>query len=163
MELYISNSGQEPIYAQITRQIKAKILNGELQQGDALPSIRLLAKELRISVITTKRAYEDLEADGLITTMPGRGSFAAPQNPALHREESLKQMEEHLQHAIDAARRGGITKDEVRETLDLLWEAMMMAEPLAAALHGVAKHYHGFTLGPLNLGNSRREHCWPDW
>ena len=63
MELYISNSGQEPIYAQITRQIKAKILNGELQQGDALPSIRLLAKELRISVITTKRAYEDLEAD----------------------------------------------------------------------------------------------------
>ena len=107
MELYISNSGQEPIYAQITRQIKAKILNGELQQGDALPSIRLLAKELRISVITT---------------MPGRGSFVAPQNPALHREESLKQMEEHLQHAIDAARRGGITKDEVRETLDLLWE-----------------------------------------
>ena len=92
MELYISNSGQEPIYAQITRQIKAKILNGELQQGDAL------------------------------TTMPGRGSFVAPQNPALHREESLKQMEEHLQHAIDAARRGGITKDEVRETLDLLWE-----------------------------------------
>lgn len=69
MELYISNSGQEPIYAQITRQIKAKILNGELQQGDALPSIRLLAKELRISVITTKRAYEDLEADGFITTM----------------------------------------------------------------------------------------------
>lgn len=122
MELYISNSGQEPIYAQITRQIKAKILNGELQQGDALPSIRLLAKELRISVITTKRAYEDLEADGFITTMPGRGSFVAPQNPPLHREESLKQMEEHLQHAIDAARRGGITKDEVRETLDLLWE-----------------------------------------
>ena len=122
MELYISNSGQEPIYAQITRQIKAKILNGELQQGDALPSIRLLAKELRISVITTKRAYEDLEADGFITTMPGRGSFVAPQNPSLHREESLKQMEEHLQHAIDAARRGGITKDEVRETLDLLWE-----------------------------------------
>lgn len=124
MELYISNSGQEPIYAQITRQIKAKILNGELQQGDALPSIRLLAKELRISVITTKRAYEDLEADGFITTMPGRGSFVTPQNPALHREESLKQMEEHLQHAIDAARRGGITKDEVRETLDLLWEEL---------------------------------------
>ena len=107
MELYISNSGQEPIYAQITRQIKAKILNGELQQGDALPSIRLLAKELRISVITTKRAYEDLEADGFITTLPGRGRFVAPQN---------------LQHAIDAARRGGITKNEVRETLDLLWE-----------------------------------------
>ncbi|EKC79181.1 transcriptional regulator, GntR family, partial [human gut metagenome] len=71
---YISNSGQEPIYAQITRQIKAKILNGELQQGDALPSIRLLAKELRISVITTKRAYEDLEADGFIP--PCRGAAA---------------------------------------------------------------------------------------
>ena len=122
MELYISNSGQEPIYAQITRQIKAKILNGELQQGDALPSIRLLAKELRISGIPTKRAYEAREPDGFIPPMPGRASFVAPQTPALHREESLKQMEEHLQHAIDAARRGGITKDEVRETLDLLWE-----------------------------------------
>ena len=71
MELYISNSGQEPIYAQITRQIKAKILNGELQQGDALPSIRLLAKELRISVITTKRAYEDL-----VLLPPCRGAAA---------------------------------------------------------------------------------------
>ena len=91
MELYISNSGQEPIYAQITRQIKAKILNGELQQGDALPSIRLLAKELRISVITTKRAYEDLEADGFITTHAGaRQLCCAAKTPALHREESLK-------------------------------------------------------------------------
>ena len=150
MELYISNSGQEPIYAQITRQIKAKILNGELQQGDALPSIRLLAKELRISVITTKRAYEDLEADGFITTMPGRGSFVAPQNPALHREESLKQMEEHLQHAIDAARRGGITKDEVRETFDrrTAW---------------CGKTLPRFYPWPVEPGNSRREHCWPDW
>ena len=100
MQIYLSNSGQEPIYAQITRQIKQQILSGALRPGDALPSIRLLAKELRISVITTKRAYEDLEADGFITTMPGRGSFVAPQNPALHREESLKQMEEHLQHGL---------------------------------------------------------------
>ena len=108
MELYISNAGQEPIYAQITRQIKDKILSGELKEGDALPSIRLLAKELRISVITTKRAYEDLEAAGFIVTMPGKGSFVAPQNPALHREESLKQVESHLQEAVDAARRGRI-------------------------------------------------------
>ena len=122
MELYISNSGQEPIYAQITRQIKDKILSGELKEGDALPSIRLLAKELRISVITTKRAYEDLEAAGFIVTMPGKGSFVAPQNPALHREESLKQVESHLQEAVDAARRGGITLAEVSETLQLLWE-----------------------------------------
>ena len=122
MELYISNAGQEPIYAQITRQIKDKILTGELKEGDALPSIRLLAKELRISVITTKRAYEDLEAAGFIVTMPGKGSFVAPQNPALHREESLKQVESHLQEAVDAARRGGITLAEVSETLQLLWE-----------------------------------------
>ncbi|WP_295475145.1 GntR family transcriptional regulator [uncultured Subdoligranulum sp.] len=122
MELYISNAGQEPIYAQITRQIKDKILSGELKEGDALPSIRLLAKELRISVITTKRAYEDLEAAGFIVTMPGKGSFVAPQNPALHREESLKQVESHLQEAVDAARRGGITLAEVSETLQLLWE-----------------------------------------
>ena len=122
MELYISNSGQEPIYAQITRQIKAKILNGELQQGDALPSIRLLAKELRISVITTKRAYEDLERDGFILTQPGRGSFVAAQNTALLREEHLKKVEDCLQGAVDAARLGGIGYDEVAETLRLLWE-----------------------------------------
>lgn len=122
MELYISNVGGEPIYAQITRQIKDKILAGELKEGDALPSIRLLAKELRISVITTKRAYEDLEAEGFIRTMPGRGSFVAPQNPELHREESLKQVEGHLQNAIEAARRGGINLAEVSETLQLLWE-----------------------------------------
>lgn len=122
MELYISNTGQEPIYAQITRQIRDLILAGKLHEGDALPSIRLLAKELRISVITTKRAYEDLEAAGFIRTVPGRGSFVAPQNPALHREESLKKVEAHLQDAVDAARRGGIGFEELSETLRLLWE-----------------------------------------
>ena len=93
MQIYLSNSGQEPIYAQITRQIKQQILSGALHPGDALPSIRLLAKELRISVITTKRAYEDLERDGFILTQPGRGSFVAEQNPALLREEHLKKVE----------------------------------------------------------------------
>lgn len=122
MDLFIDNKSGAPIYDQIYNQIKDQIIQGALQPDEAMPSIRGLARDLRISVITTKRAYEDLEADGFITTMPGRGSFVAPQNPAIHREESLKQMEEHLQHAIDAARRGGITKDEVRETLDLLWE-----------------------------------------
>lgn len=122
MELYISNAGQEPIYAQITRQIRELILTGKLQEGDALPSIRLLAKELRISVITTKRAYEDLEAAGFVQTVPGRGSFVAPQNPGLHREEQLKKVEEHLQNAVDAARRGGLGYEEVSETLRLLWE-----------------------------------------
>lgn len=122
MELYISNSGQEPIYVQITRQIKQQILSGQLHEGDALPSIRLLAKELRISVITTKRAYEDLEAAGFIVTQPGRGSFVAAQNPALVREEYLKKIEGCLQGAVDAARTGGIGYDEVSETLRLLWE-----------------------------------------
>ena len=122
MQIYLSNSGQEPIYAQITRQIKQQILSGQLQAGDALPSIRLLAKELRISVITTKRAYEDLETAGFIVTQPGRGSFVAAQNPALLRETQLKEVEEHLQRAVDAARQGGIRYEEVCETLRLLWE-----------------------------------------
>ena len=122
MEILISNSGQEPIYAQITRQIEQQILSGTLRQGDALPSIRLLAKELRISVITTQRAYEELQAWGFITTVPGRGSFVAAQNPALLREETLRRVEAQLQGAVDAARLGGIGYDDVCETLRLLWE-----------------------------------------
>ena len=122
MEIYLSNAGQEPIYAQITRQIKQQILSGQLRVGEPLPSIRLLAKELRISVITTKRAYEELEADGFIVTQAGRGSFVAAQNPALLREEHLKKMESCLQNAVDAARLGGISCEEACETLRLLWE-----------------------------------------
>ncbi|WP_294759633.1 GntR family transcriptional regulator [uncultured Gemmiger sp.] len=122
MEIYLSNAGQEPIYAQITRQIKQQILSGQLRAGEPLPSIRLLAKELRISVITTKRAYEELEADGFIVTQAGRGSFVAAQNPALLREEHLKKMESCLQNAVDAARLGGISCEEACETLRLLWE-----------------------------------------
>ena len=122
MEIYISNSSGVPIYAQITDQIRAKILTGELKEGEALPSIRQLAKDLRISVITTKRAYEDLEQGGFINTLPGKGSFVAPQNPEIHREEALRQVEQHLQDAIDAARRGGVGAEEVKETLNLLLE-----------------------------------------
>ena len=122
MEIYISNSSGVPIYAQITDQIRAKILSGELKEGEALPSIRLLAKELRISVITTKRSYEDLEQAGFIYTLPGKGSFVAAQNPEMHREEALRQVEGHLLNAIDAARKGGIDPEEVRETLNVLLE-----------------------------------------
>lgn len=122
MELYISNSSGVPIYAQITEQIRTKILTGELKEGDALPSIRMLAKELRISVITTKRAYEDLEQAGFINTLPGKGSFVAVQNPEIHREEALRKVEEHLMEALEAARLGGIRPEEVRETLNLLLE-----------------------------------------
>ena len=122
MEIFLSNAGQEPIYAQIARQIKQQILSGQLRAGEPLPSIRLLAKELRISVITTRRAYEELEADGFIVTQAGRGSFVAAQNPALLREEHLKKMESCLQNAVDAARLGGISCEEACETLRLLWE-----------------------------------------
>ena len=122
MEIFLSNAGQEPIYAQIARQIKQQILSGQLRAGEPLPSIRLLANELRISVITTKRAYEELEADGFIVTQAGRGSFVAAQNPALLREEHLKRMESCLQNAVDAARLGGISCEEACETLRLLWE-----------------------------------------
>ena len=122
MEIFLSNAGQEPIYAQIARQIKQQILSGQLRAGEPLPSIRLLAKELRISVITTKPAYEELEADGFIVTQAGRGSFVAAQNPALLREEHLKKMESCLQNAVDAARLGGISCEEACETLRLLWE-----------------------------------------
>ena len=110
MEIIISNTGGRPIYEQITSQIKSKIMSGELREGDALPSMRLLAKELRISVITTKRAYEDLERDGFIVTVVGKGSFVAAQNAELVREEHLRAAEEHIQAAVSLARAGGIEK-----------------------------------------------------
>ena len=122
MNIILSNTDSAPIYEQITRQLRAKIVSGELAAGQALPSMRLLARELRISVITTKRAYEDLERDGFILTQQGRGSFVAEQNPALLREEHLKKVEDCLQGAVDAARLGGIGYDEGAETLRLLWE-----------------------------------------
>ena len=139
MQIYLSNSGQEPIYAQITRQIKQQILSGALRPGDALPSIRLLARELRISVITTKRAYEDLERDGFILTQQGRGSFVAEQNPALLREEHLKKVEDCLQGAVDAARLGGIGYDEVAETFCGRPDLWQQAPPLYAASRSSTK------------------------
>ena len=121
MDIIIRNTGDAPIYDQITRQIKGLILRGELQEGEALPSMRLLAKELRISVITTKRAYEELEREGFITTVPGKGCFVAPQNPELVRESALRQAEEHLQKAVETARSGGVTLEELTETLNILY------------------------------------------
>ena len=121
MDIIISNSGGVPIYDQITRQMKGLILRGELKEGEALPSMRLLAKELRISVITTKRAYEELEREGFITTMPGKGCFVAPQNPELAREDALRRAEEHLSQAVDIAKTAGLTLSELTETLNLLY------------------------------------------
>lgn len=121
MDIIISNSGGTPIYDQITRQVKDLILRGELREGEVLPSMRLLAKELRISVITTKRAYEELEREGFITTMPGKGCFVAPRNLELVREDALRRAEEHLSQAVDAAKAGGVTLEELTQALNLLY------------------------------------------
>ncbi|MDO4541149.1 MAG: GntR family transcriptional regulator [Syntrophomonadaceae bacterium] len=122
MNIIISNSSQQPIYEQIVTQLKGLILSGELKENDALPSMRLLAKELRISVITTKRAYEELEREGFIVSMTGRGSFVSPRNKELIREEYLKQVEAHLQAAVKAAQQCGLSREETQEMLTLVWE-----------------------------------------
>jgi len=122
MDIIISNSSGKPIYEQITSQIKAMILNGTLREGEALPSMRLLAKELRISVITTKRAYEELERDGFIETVTGRGSFVARKNLEFVREEHLRMIEEKLQEAVDLAKTADISLPEMTEMLKLLYE-----------------------------------------
>lgn len=118
----ISNASGKPIYEQITEQIKSLIISGGLQEGDALPSMRLLAKELRISVITTKRAYEDLERAGFIVTMTGKGSFVARKNVEFIREEQLRKVEACLQEAADLAKTGGISLEEAIEILSLLYK-----------------------------------------
>ena len=122
MNIIIRNTGEVPIYEQIVVQIKNAILSGELAEGEALPSIRLLAKELRISVITTKRAYEELERDGFIVAIPGKGSLVAPQNLELVREEQRRALEQHLADAVCAARPAGISRRELTELLALLYE-----------------------------------------
>ena len=121
MDIIISNSGGVPIYDQITRQMKGLILRGELAEGEALPSMRLLAKELRISVITTKRAYEELEREGFLTTVPGKGCFVAPRDLELVREDCLRRMEEQLSQAVATAKAGGISLEEMTSALDILY------------------------------------------
>ena len=122
MNIIISNASGVPIYEQIVRQIKGLILSEELKEGDALPSIRLLARDLRISVITTKRAYEELERDGFVTTVPGKGCFVAPQNRQTRREAVLCRVEEHLAQSVEEARAGAVGLDELKEMLVTLYE-----------------------------------------
>lgn len=122
MEIIISNLSDKPIYEQIISQIKALILGGQLKEGDALPSMRLLAKDLRISVITTKRAYDDLEKEGFIVSATGRGSFVAKKNLELVRENSLRQIEKSIEEAVDTASKASISKKEVMEILELVYE-----------------------------------------
>lgn len=122
MDIVISNSSGKPIYEQITTQIKNIIMNGTLPEGASLPSMRLLAKDLRISVITTKRAYSDLERDGFIETVTGKGSFVASKNVEFIRETNLRIVEEHLQKAVDVARSSDISHEELRDILKVLYE-----------------------------------------
>ena len=122
MDIIISNSGNQPIYEQITGQIKNMVMNGQLKEGDALPSMRTLAKELRISVITTKRAYEDLDRDGFITTIVGKGSFVRAADTRLIREEKLKQIENLLSEAVALAGQSGIERMEIEEMIDILYQ-----------------------------------------
>lgn len=122
MELIIRNTTNQPIYDQIYAQIKAQIIAGKLAPGEALPSIRALAKDLRISVITTKRAYEELERDGFLENVPGKGCFVAPQNRELLREAQLRRVEEKLIQAIEEARRGAVSLEELKEMLTELYQ-----------------------------------------
>lgn len=122
MEIVISNASDQPIYEQIASQIRAQVLAGQLAEGQQLPSIRMLATQLRISAITTKRAYQELETQGFIHTVPGKGCFVAGDNLELLREERLRMVEASLARAVADARTAGITADELREMLDLQLE-----------------------------------------
>jgi GntR family transcriptional regulator len=122
MRILLSNSSSEPIYEQIARQVRAQIISGDLQEGALLPSIRALAHDLQISVITTKRAYEELEKEGLIDTVGGKGTFVAAQNPDFLREKRMKLVEEKLGAAVAEARLLGVGPSELGEMLSLLYE-----------------------------------------
>jgi GntR family transcriptional regulator len=122
LDIIINNSSGLPIYEQIYNQLKSLIVTGKLKEGDALPSMRLLAKELRISVITTKRAYEELERDGLIETITGKGSFVGKQNIEVIREEYLKETENYLNKAIESARHADMSLDDLTDLLKMLYE-----------------------------------------
>ncbi len=122
VNIIISNSSGQPIYDQISSQIKNMIISGELNEGDALPSMRLLAKELRISVITTKRAYEELERDGFIVSITGKGSFVASKNIDFIKEEQLKNIEEHMQKIVEAAEICGLNFEDLTQMLELIYK-----------------------------------------
>lgn len=122
MNIIISNTADIPIYEQIKEQIKTAIFNGEIKDGDLLPSIRQLAKDLQISVITTMRAYNDLEEEGFIVSVQGKGSYVKPQNPELMKEKKLLEIEENLLAAINAAKLAKLSQDELINMLKFLME-----------------------------------------
>ncbi len=121
MKIIISNSSPDPIYEQVSKQIKTAIISGELAEGDPLPSIRNLAMELQISVITTKRAYEELIKEGFIDAVSGKGCFVAMQNKELLREKKMKTVEDLLSDAVSEAKKLGINLKEIKQMLELLY------------------------------------------
>ena len=122
MEIIISSNTSKPIYEQITSQIKALIMSGELETGEPIPSMRALAKSLHVSGITVQKAYEDLQRDGFIETTVGRGSFVSARNKDFYQEEQQRQAEEHLQAAADIGRTSGIPLDKLTELLSIFYE-----------------------------------------
>mgnify|MGYP000372133847 FL=1 len=117
MNIQINNSSDDPIYLQIKNQIKAQIISGDLKVGEQLPSIRFLAKELRVSMLTAKRAFDELELDGFINSVQGKGNFVAAQNKELIREEYLKKIESKLQEVVELSEIAGVSSDELIEML----------------------------------------------
>ncbi len=122
MDIILTNAASQPIYDQIVSQVKAQILSGKLKEGDALPSLRALAKDLRISVITTKRAYEELEREGFIVSLTGKGSFVAGANTELIREEHLRRLEDHLRDAVSLSHLCGLDLDGLTSILSMLYK-----------------------------------------
>ena len=122
MDIILTNAGGQPIYDQIVSQVKAQILSGKLKEGDALPSLRALAKDLRISVITTKRAYEELEREGFIVSLTGKGSFVAGANTELIREEHLRRLEDHVRGAVSLSHLCGLDLDGLTSILSMLYK-----------------------------------------
>lgn len=122
MNIIISNSSNVPLYEQVKEQIKNKIVSNELKSGEVLPSIRNLAKDLRISVITTKSAYEELEKEGYVETIPGKGTYVANKNTELIKEEQLQKIEGLIDTAVSIAKISGISKEDIKEMLDILYE-----------------------------------------
>lgn len=120
MNILINNRNNKPIYEQIYAQLKLQIINGELKEDEALPSIRSLAKDLRISVITTKRAYEELERDGFIYTIAGKGCFVAQKNTELLREESLKKIENHIEEILLLAKSCKLKKQDIIDMINVM-------------------------------------------
>ncbi len=122
LEIILSNLSNKPIYEQITSQIKTMIMNGELKAGDLMPSMRKLAKELHVSVITTQRAYDDLQKEGFIETIPAKGTFVATQNRDFIREENRRRVEKLLNEAVGLAKENGILLGEIKSILDILYK-----------------------------------------